>query len=112
MNLLICLGGTGQLVLHYFIQWHLLGFCDSIGPLRALVIDQDKLNKGIEFAKDFFLSLSMNNSDLLIDNTPAPWIRYTSLPLHSESAQLKTLLMRDDNSMTHPARAYLDSGSL
>src|SRR5512145_1226874 len=51
MDLVVALGGTGQLVLHYLAQWHLLGLEADTGPMRALVIDQDQPLASLRFAQ-------------------------------------------------------------
>ncbi len=111
MDLLICLGGTGQLVLHYALQWHLLGLESDTGPLRALVIDQDQSLASIRFTAGFFARLS-DTRGLLPCGEAAPWIREARLEIADSHARLETLLAGETAHALHPARAFFDRGSL
>jgi hypothetical protein len=52
---LICVGGTGQMVLHYYLQLYLLGLVKH--PFEAVVIDTDDVIASIGSAQEFFEDL-------------------------------------------------------
>jgi len=52
---LICVGGTGQMVLHYYLQLYLLGLVKH--PFEAVVIDTDDVIASIRSAQKFFEDL-------------------------------------------------------
>ena len=111
MDLLVCLGGTGQLVLHYLLQWHLLGLEAETGPLRALLIDQDEPLTSLRFAQAFFARLA-DTRGLLATGAPAPWIREARLDVADGHARLETLLSGEAPHALHPARALFDRATL
>lgn len=49
---IIAVGGTGQVVLRYYVMLHLGGVIKE--PFHAVIVDTDTLNRGLEIAKDFF----------------------------------------------------------
>ena len=111
MNLLVCLGGTGQLVLHYYLQWHLLGLEADAGPLRALVVDQDELMGSVRFAAKLFERLT--ERDRTAAGEAAPWVRQARLDVTDERSQLDSLFCGDARTdPRHPAKAFLDSATL
>jgi hypothetical protein len=111
MDLVVALGGTGQLVLHYLLQWYLLGLEADKGPLRALVIDQDQSLASLRFAQAFFARLS-DPKGLLATGEPAPWIREARLDVGDGHTRLEALLAGDAPHALHPARALFDRATL
>lgn len=61
MNKIICIGGTGQVVLHLFVQMYLLGLVKD--PFEAVVIDADDLSQSLQTAQEFFNTLKHGVSD-------------------------------------------------
>src|SRR5512145_2632399 len=111
MDLVVALGGTGQLVLHYLVQWHLLGLEADTGPMRALVIDQDQPLASLRFAQSLFARLA-DPRGLLATGAPAPWIREARLDIGDGHARLETLLAGEAPHALHPARALFDRATL
>jgi hypothetical protein len=121
MNLLIALGGTGQLVLHYYAQWWLLGVADhdkpEAPPLRALVLDPDRHNMMASLA---FLSTELfgpvQPMERLLDGVAVPWVRTPDVfsGLTAKGATVASLFTGSNTSVPaeHPARAFFDEGSL
>ncbi len=48
---LICVGGTGQMVLHYYAQLYLLGLVEN--PFEAVVVDTDRIIASLSSAREF-----------------------------------------------------------
>jgi hypothetical protein len=108
-RLLVCLGGTGQLVLHYYLQWYLLGI--ERGPLRALIFDPDELMPSLQYGKRFFQAASHNGK--LLGKEPAPWIEHQRLDeVLGAGTTADALTGGPGPSLDHPVRAFFGQNAL
>lgn len=109
---IVCLGGTGQMVLHYYLQLYLLGLIRH--RFDAVVIDTDEINSGILRVQKLFEELQYGNAPnqaLAIDVPTIETYRVTS---QQGGTALQRLTDANDAAVTqfHPARAYFDKETL
>lgn len=58
-NMIIAVGGTGQVLLHYYTQLFLIGSKAVPHPFRAVVVDGDRLMGSLETYSDFFSKVAL-----------------------------------------------------
>jgi hypothetical protein len=104
-NKIICLGGTGQMLLHYYLQLYMIGIVET--PFQAVVIDTDEIIPSLEATAAFL--------DLLgpeIGSVPS--IRTIKLTASGAGSafELLTGINTDQAPPLVPAHAFFDSETL
>jgi len=56
-RVIVAIGGTGQMVLHYYTQLFLVGMVRQ--PFRALVFDTDDFSPSLQFLSDYLSDISL-----------------------------------------------------
>lgn len=111
MYKLVCIGGTGQLVLHYYCLLHLSGLIKE--PFDAVVIDRDELLPSLEQMKALFDLLPTGGAQSF--GMDVPKIRYSRLEIDG-AGTVNHLLMRADQALgaahTTAADALFDPSTL
>ncbi len=79
MKTIIAIGGTGQLVLHYYLLQYFAGIIDS--SIRAIVLDTDKLLESLKKMKEFFEYLQYGQEAYQALGTSIPVIDYYHLEI-------------------------------
>jgi len=110
---IVCLGGTGQMVLHYYLQLYLLGLIGH--RFDAVVIDTDEIIDSIRRVQRLFIDLQYGNAPnqaLGIEIPTIETFRITSL--QGGGSALQRLTDSADASITqsHPVRAFFDRETL
>ncbi|HET7436108.1 MAG TPA: hypothetical protein VFN10_15465 [Thermoanaerobaculia bacterium] len=106
MNKIVCLGGTGQMLLHYYLQLYLIGAVET--PFEAVVIDTDEIIPSIGEMSAFFDRLSSNG-------TQVPSIRTIQVGADGAAAsayELLTAIHREQAPPLVPAQAFFDTDTL
>ncbi len=109
-HLLVCIGGTGQHVLHYYLQLYLLGLAPDRKPLRAVVIDQaNQFWKSVELSQALFQRLCPKGE--FAEGGAGPWIRTASLEGLDPAVRFSWFLTRNNEELdvSDPARAFFES---
>lgn len=112
-HLVVAVGGTGQMVLHYYIQLYLLGVVED--PFHAVVIDTDDVMDSIESARAFFELLRYGDQKGVGLGATVPTIDV--IPFHlTESVrntrELLTGKAQWNNPDPHPASAFFSEDAL
>ena len=115
-HVIIAVGGTGQVVLHYYNQLYLLGMVKR--PYKAIVIDTDEINLSLKVARDFFAMLRVGTEPWdAAGPTTVPTIDFIHVSERSADQVCKKLtalaldeLMRDKPN--HPAFGYFSKEEL
>lgn len=109
---IICLGGTGQMVLHYYLQLYLLGLIEH--RFDAVVIDTDDVIDSLELMKRFFADLQYGNGPDQALGIEVPTITTVRVGKIQAGTALQRLSDSSDEAATryHPARAFFDSETL
>jgi len=107
---LICVGGTGQMVLHYYIQLYLLGLIKH--PFEAVVIDTDDVIASIDSARHFFSDLQYGADTINgVQEEPISIITTPKVPAPS-SDKVVTALTGKQEIGEHPVRAFFHDDTL
>jgi len=114
-KVIIAVGGTGQVVLHYYNQLFLLGLVKE--PYRAVVIDTDELDSTLAAAQDFFSHLRLGNELWDGAGGSIPTIEYIRVanPITDQVSRALTALTveeLDRDYPRHPVRAYFSKDAL
>jgi hypothetical protein len=109
---IVCLGGTGQMVLHYYLQLYLLGLIRH--RFDAVVIDTDEINGGILRAHELFQDLQYGNAANQALGIDIPTIETYRVTSQQGGTALQRLTDSSDAAVTrfHPARAFFDKETL
>lgn len=108
---MICVGGTGQLVLHYYLQLYLLGAIDA--PFEAIVIDTDELLPSIATMKAFLGDLQYGPKRGDAFGTGVPTVEYVHLrPSGSNANEVFTGNSPVPGQTAGPANAFFTSETL
>ena len=107
---LICIGGTGQMVLHYHLQLYLLGLIKH--PFEAVVIDTDDVIASISSVKKYFedLQFGTDPSDG-VDGIEISTITTPKVP-PPVSDKVVTALTGQQEIDEHPVRAFFNNDTL
>lgn len=109
---LICVGGTGQMVLHYYLQLYILGLIKH--PFEAVVIDTDDVIASIDSARQFFGDLQFG-ADAIDGVQPEPIsiITTPAVPSPSSDRVITALTGRQEQEIgEHPVRAFFTDNTL
>lgn len=109
---IVCLGGTGQMVLHYYLQLYLLGLIRH--RFDAVVIDTDEINDGILRVQKLFKDLQYGNAPNQALGIEIPTIETYRVTSQQGGTALQRLTDTTDAAVTrhHPARAFFDKETL
>lgn len=107
---LICVGGTGQMVLHYYLQLYLLGLVKH--PFEAVVIDTDHVSASISSTQQFFDDLRYGSDPGEgVQKTPVAIITTPEVPAPSNDRVVSALTGRDEI-REHAVRAFFNEDTL
>lgn len=113
-KLIVSIGGTGQMVLHYFYQLYLLGLLD-LDNFYSLVIDTDRINGGIQRIKKFMEDLQFGQTENQAYGKQVPLIDTLKIDIAEKDDVLNILTNRaeiDESRPLFPAQAYFSDNSL
>lgn len=105
-RVLVSVGGTGQMVLHYYTQLYLLGLISE--PFEGLVLDSDDLNPGLAVQQDYLNKIA--------SATQEPVAKITYIRVQTDAAGATNVcgaLTGHSNFPTfHPVHAFFDQDTL
>lgn len=110
---IIAVGGTGQMVLHYYLQLYLLGVVDD--PIDAVVVDSDDIIPSIGTIQKFFQSLRYSTEgNEGFGRIRVPLIETVTVRPPGRDTAFEALTgVRDwDQPQPHPAHAFFDKETL
>lgn len=107
---LLCIGGTGQMVLHYYVQLYLLGAIKE--PFEAVVIDTDEVIGSIQVARDFFSDLQYGEKESAALGGEVPVINPIRVKPPPADNAFEALTGHKNLEAIHPARAFFSRDSL
>lgn len=104
-NKIICLGGTGQMLLHYYLQLYMIGMVET--PFEAVVIDTDDILPSLRATAEFLDLLGPENGEV-------PSIKTIKLDTTGAASafELLTGINTDQAPALVPAHAFFDSETL
>jgi|GEM_PF-3435248 len=111
MNWIVGIGGTGQMVLHYYLQLYLLGIIKE--PFKAIVIDTDDILPSIKLLQVFFENLQYGAKGVTLGGS-YPQIDLIKVPL-PEGNVFRVLTGREmtsDKTSPHPVQAFFSENAL
>jgi hypothetical protein len=111
-NLVVAIGGTGQMVLFHYLQWYLLGVVRE--PFRAVVIDTDAYIDGLLTIRQFLKWLPIATSPDTTIGATIPTLDLLELTDRPKGTVAKALTDQEEPEVArqHPARAFFDRGTL
>ena len=108
---LICIGGTGQMVLHYYLQLYLLGLVDQ--AFEAVLIDTDAVNASIRSVQEFLTELQYGADVNVGADGPIAEIKTPSISAPNNDKVIKALTGREEHEIQeHPVRAFFNEETL
>lgn len=109
---IVFVGGTGQMVLHYYLQLYLLG--EIAHPFDAVVIDTDDIYGSVRTMQSFIAELQYGTQESEALGVEIPTIRSVRVTPQRADSTLQALTGRRDvrDVDSHPARAFFDSDTL
>ena len=107
-SVIVAIGGTGQLVLHYYAQLYQIGSVPD--AFHAVVIDSDKLMGSLETLGRFWEMARLAHPEPL----SVPQLDYLPVAQNVQGQVLRVVAGADlsTSSAAHPAEAFFDSISL
>jgi len=112
-HLIIAVGGTGQVILHYYTLLYLVRAVEE--PFDAVVVDSDTVNEGLGVFRQFFELLQFgHDKGAGIASRRVPSIDYLRFDIHghTEVSEVLTGKRADDLPGGHPAKAFFDHHAL
>ncbi|MDX2044371.1 MAG: hypothetical protein SF097_24390 [Acidobacteriota bacterium] len=112
MNKIVAIGGTGQLVLHYYLQLYLLGVITD--PFEAVVVDTDDLIRSLSAGSDFLADLQYGpeHNEALGAIVPAiEWVEVSSNDYNTVADALTGGYGFSDMTR-HPMQAFFNRDTL
>lgn len=106
---IICVGGTGQMVLHYYLQLYLLGVINH--SFEAIVIDTDEIINSITITQKFFRDLQYGPAQTEALGAHVPVIHTLRIGGQRETTALEALTGRKDDN-PHPVQAFFNRETL
>lgn len=106
-HLIIAVGGTGQVVLHYYAMLYLAGVVRD--PFDALVMDTDDLNDTLQITQRFLSALKLRpDADVGLASQLVPTLEYMPLRVKGRATVSEVLAGTSEGSLAkdHPARAW------
>ena len=110
---IISVGGTGQMVLHYYLQLYLLGILKH--DFDAVVVDSDEIIPSIRIAEDFFKMLQYGSQrNEAMGKIQVPVIKTIAVRPKGGDTALEVLTGAKTWKMTepHPAHAFFSEDTL
>jgi hypothetical protein len=107
---LICVGGTGQMVLHYYIQLYLLGLIEY--PSEAVVLDTDRIIASLSSAGEFLADLQFGADARDGIEGEIGTIATPQVPAPTSDRVVTALTGRQEANGHHAARAFFNSETL
>ncbi|HXG07427.1 MAG TPA: hypothetical protein VNI77_08900, partial [Nitrososphaera sp.] len=104
-HVIVAVGGTGQIVLHYYSLLYLAG---KVSPFRALVIDTDELYRSISAISEF-LKLAQYGS-----NEGVASIQFNRIQSEATGSASENLSGKELSELQgfHPVKGIFDNGTL
>lgn len=106
---IICVGGTGQMVLHYYLQLYLLGVIQH--PFEAVVVDTDDIISSINTAKKLFDDLQYGPGTGQALGAQVPVIQSIKIGTQMAANPIEVLTGRKDAD-PHPVQAFFNRETL
>lgn len=106
---MVCVGGTGQMVLHYYLQLYMLGVIRH--PFEAVVVDTDEIISSINTVKKFFEDVRYGPDDGQALGAQVPVIETIRIGTQAEATALEALTGRKDADL-HPVQAFFNRDTL
>ena len=106
---IICVGGTGQMVLHYYLQLYLLGIIPH--PFEAVVVDTDEIIGSISVVKKLFEELQYGPGGGQALGAQVPVIQTIKIGTQMAATPLEVLTGRKDAD-PHPVQAFFNRETL
>jgi hypothetical protein len=112
MNKIVAIGGTGQLVLHYYLQLYLLGVIND--PFEAIVVDTDDLIRSLVAGRDFLGDLQYGPEPNAALGATIPVIESVEVSPkeYNTVADALTGGYGLTNSAPHPMKAFFNGDTL
>ncbi|MBZ5538176.1 MAG: hypothetical protein LAO31_19660 [Acidobacteriia bacterium] len=107
---IVCVGGTGQMVLHYYLQLYLLGVIDH--PFDAVIIDTDEITGSLQAAQSFLSDLQYGPQKNQALGTKIPLIAMLRVRPQGKDTALQALTGRSTCPSLHPAHAFFNDDTL
>lgn len=109
---IVCVGGTGQMVLHYYLQLYLLG--EIKHPFEAVVVDTDEIISSITTIQNFFSDLQYGSDAREALGAEVPIIKTIRITPQEADSVSHALTGRRDTVPPefHPARAFFHKDTL
>jgi hypothetical protein len=109
---LVCIGGTGQMVLHYYAQLYLIGLIEE--PFEATVVDTDSVIASLRTLRDFFSNLQYGSDATEGVQTDVPTIFTPRVPIPTDDKVGTALTGRpvEEVDDRHPVRALFNEQTL
>jgi hypothetical protein len=106
---IVCVGGTGQMVLHYYLQLYLLGVIKH--PFEAVVVDTDEIINSISITQKFFEDLQYGSGAGQALGAQVPVIQTLHIGAQKEASALEALTGRKAAD-AHPVNAFFNRDTL
>lgn len=106
---IVCVGGTGQMVLHYYLQMYLLGVISH--PFEAVVIDTDEIISSINTVKKFFEDVQYGPEAGHALGAQVPVIQTVRIGTQIQATALEALTGRKDTDL-HAVKAFFNRETL
>ncbi|HWW77798.1 MAG TPA: hypothetical protein VNZ44_20505, partial [Pyrinomonadaceae bacterium] len=106
---IICVGGTGQMVLHYYLQLYLLGVIQH--PFEAVVVDTDDIISSIKTTKKLFDDLQYGPGPGQALGAQVPVIQSIKIGTQMAATPIEVLTGRKDAD-PHPVQAFFNRETL
>ena len=108
---LVCVGGTGQMVLHYYLQLYILGLIKH--SFQAVVIDTDDVIASIDSAQQFFSDLQFGaDAKDGVQREPISSITCPKVPAPTADKVITALTGRQELFGVHPVRAFFNDDTV
>jgi hypothetical protein len=107
---IVCVGGTGQMVLHYYTQLYLLGKIRH--PFEAVVVDTDEIIESVKASQGFLRGLQYTSQAGEALGAQVPTIEDVQVRPKGKDTAFKALTGRDSWDDLHPAQAFFNKNTL
>jgi hypothetical protein len=106
---IICVGGTGQMVLHYYLQLYLLGIVQH--PFEVVVVDTDEIIGSVSSVNKLFDDLQYGPGGGQSLGAQVPVIQTVKISAQMAATPLEALTGRKDAD-PHPVQAFFNRETL
>jgi len=112
-RVIIAVGGTGQMVLHYYVQLFLVGYISE--GFQAFVLDSANALRSLEYLSGFFNDVRLALGPVS-DQEGVPEIRFIRLEQGKQGMKVAEMLMQaplpSNPGFHHPAQAFFSRDAL